>query len=276
MVLLVPEEINNQKSFSSENVTLFYFSQRGDSKQLSSYFQKDCLIFVQEGKKIISTSSQSYEICESEAFFVPMGSYGFSNIASNGMYRSLLFFFEKHFLLQFAKEYCISQTQSEHLGFCHFGANQNLKHLMQSLLLNQERFNDASFLELKAKELLFTLMHSNKKGFLKILSQIFNRKSSLSEQLNSQPFLQVKDMAKEVRLDGAMFSRKFKEETGITPKEWLDKKRFSKAKMMLEYENKNIAEIAYELDFSSPSWFIKRFKDYYGMTPKQFQKQSKN
>lgn len=276
MVLLVPEEINNQKSFSSENVSLFYFSQRGDSKQLSSYFQKDCLIFVQEGKKILNTSSQSYEISKDEAFFVPMGSYSFSNIASNGEYRSLLFFFEKPFLLQFAKEYGYEESKERQVSFCHFGASEQMRHLMQSLLLNQEQFKDASFLDLKAKELLFTLMQSNKKGFLKILSQIMHRKSPLSEQLNSQPFLQVKDMAKEVRLDGAMFSRKFKEETGISPKEWLDKKRFSKAKMMLEYENKNIAEIAYELDFGSPSWFIKRFKDYYGMTPKQFQKQSKN
>lgn len=276
MVVLVPEEIVNQKKFSSENTSLFYFSQRGDSKQLSSYFQKDCLIFVQEGKKVINTSSWSYEICENEAFFVPMGSYGFSNIASNGIYRSLLFFFEKHFLLQFAQEYGISQNNQEHLGFCHFGANEKTKHLMQSFLLNQEFFKDSYFLDLKTRELLFVLMQNNKKGFLNILSHIMNRRVFLSEKLSSQLFLQVKDMAKEAGLDGAIFSRKFKEETGVTPKEWIDKKRFSKAKMMLEYENKNIAEIAYELDFGSPSWFIKRFKDYYGITPKQFQKQSKN
>lgn len=45
---------------------------------------------------------------------------------------------------------------------------------------------------------------------------------------------------------------------------------------MLLFEGKNIQEISYELDFGSPSWFIKRFKIYYGMTPKQFQKLSKS
>lgn len=45
---------------------------------------------------------------------------------------------------------------------------------------------------------------------------------------------------------------------------------------MLLFEGKNIQEISYELDFGSPSWFIKRFKVYYGMTPKQFQKLSKS
>lgn len=276
MVVLVPDEITHQPRYTSSNLTLICFSQRGSSKQLSSYFQKDCLIFVQEGQKVISTSLQSYAIGENEAFFVPMGSYGFSNIASNGEYRSLLFFFEKPFLLEFAKEYCKNGSQKGALNFCHFGVNEKLKHLMESLVLNQELFKDPLFLDLKAKELLFLLLQSNKREFVSALSQILDRKAPLIEQLNSQPFFQVKEMAKEVRLDSAIFSRKFKEETGITPKEWLDKKRFSKAKMMLELEDKNIAEIAYELDFGSPSWFIKRFKDYYGMTPKQFQKQSKN
>lgn len=274
MVVLIPDEITHQPTYSSSNLSLVYFSQRGNSKQLSSYFQKDCLIFVREGQKVISTSSQSYTIGKNEALFVPMGSYGFSNIASNGEYASLLFFFEKAFLHSFAKEYC-KQENRGNVGFCRFEGSERLEVLMQSLLLNQELFKDSSFLDIKAREFLFLLLQSNKE-FSHTLSALLARKAPLMQRLDSQPFLQVKDMAKEVRLEGSIFSKKFKEETGITPKEWLDKKRLGKAKMMLEYEDKNIAEIAYELDFGSPSWFIKRFKDCYGMTPKQYQKQSKN
>lgn len=274
MVVLIPDEITHQPTYTSSNLSLVYFSQRGNSKQLSSYFQKDCLIFVKEGQKVISTSSQSYTISKNEALFVPMGSYGFSNIASNGEYASLLFFFEKAFLHSFSKEYCKQEVKGN-VGFCRFEGSERLEVLMQSLLLNQELFKDSSFLDIKARELLFLLLQSNKE-FSHTLSALLARKAPLMQRLDSQPFLQVKDMAKEVRLEGSIFSKKFKEETGITPKEWLDKKRLGKAKMMLEYEDKNIAEIAYELDFGSPSWFIKRFKDYYGMTPKQYQKQSKN
>ena len=82
-------------------------------------------------------------------------------------------------------------------------------------------------------------------------------------------------MAECAKTDQATFSRKFKQAFGLSPKHWLDERRFEKAKFLLEFSNKNINEICAECGFGSPSWFIERFKTRYHCTPKHYQK-SKN
>lgn len=273
MSLLVPQELHSHKRFSSNSMIMIDFVQRGNTFNRSVYFQKDCLIFVKEGEKEMKDLHQSFLVKKHQALFVPMGSYAFSNISKNNLYHSVLFFFEKNLLMQFAQKYCTGK-EIESQSFCFFEESERIEHFSRGLELWGELSED--MMEIKAQELLLLLLKENKEGFLPFLYKILDRKNTLMEDLEVKDFLQVKDMAREVKLETSIFSKKFKEESGISPKEWMDKKRLSKARFMLQFEGKNIQEVAYELDFGSPSWFIKRFKDYYGMTPKQFQKMSKN
>lgn len=66
---------------------------------------------------------------------------------------------------------------------------------------------------------------------------------------------------------------KIKGITGLTPNGFILNVRLKRAKQLLEEDNeKTISELAYEVGFNTPSYFIKRFKELYGMTPVQFQK----
>lgn len=47
-------------------------------------------------------------------------------------------------------------------------------------------------------------------------------------------------------------------------------KTHQRGKQLLIQNTKNISEIAYELGFSSPSYFAKCFKDFYAESPKEF------
>lgn len=273
MSLLVPQELHTHKTYRCKQMMMIDFLENHNTLNRPVYFQKDCLIFVQEGQKVMHNSQQSYFIGVGEALFVPMGSYAFSNIAREGIYHSKLFFFEKNTLTRFAQKYCNAKKEGRE-GFCAFKKSRALELFAHSLELWGEPSEEV--LDLKSQELLLLLLKENQADFLSFLAKILERKNTLMEDLEIKNFLQVRDMAKEVKLETSIFSKKFKEESGISPKEWMDKKRLSKARFMLQFEGKNIQEVAYELDFGSPSWFIKRFKDYYGMTPKQFQKMSKN
>lgn len=66
-------------------------------------------------------------------------------------------------------------------------------------------------------------------------------------------------------------NRKIKALTGKTPMEWLMEYRLNKALQLLQDHNdgKNISEIAYEVGFSDPSYFSKKFKDQFGILPSQ-------
>lgn len=61
--------------------------------------------------------------------------------------------------------------------------------------------------------------------------------------------------------------RKVKAMTGSSVVDILRKARLAKGKRLLESRSMTIAEVAYEVGFSAPSYFTKCFKDEYGMLP---------
>ena len=77
----------------------------------------------------------------------------------------------------------------------------------------------------------------------------------------------VKDIGAEIGLSRVQLYRKVKAITGSSVVDLLRKARLAKARRLLEANSMNISEVAYEVGFSSPSYFTKCFKDEYGMLP---------
>ena len=109
-------------------------------------------------------------------------------------------------------------------------------------------------------------------AFLQSILRECNLNLDIALSLCQRDFINVNEMAELANTDQASFSRKFKQAFGLSPKSWLDEKRFEKAIALLQDSNKNIQEICAECGFSSTSWFIERFKKRFNQTPKQYQK----
>lgn len=77
----------------------------------------------------------------------------------------------------------------------------------------------------------------------------------------------VEDVGAEIGLSRVQLYRKVKAITGSSVVDLLRKARLAKARRLLEANSMNISEVAYEVGFSSPSYFTKCFKDEYGMLP---------
>lgn len=77
----------------------------------------------------------------------------------------------------------------------------------------------------------------------------------------------VEDIGVEIGLSRVQLYRKVKAITGSSVVDLLRKARLAKARRLLEANSMNISEVAYEVGFSSPSYFTKCFKDEYGMLP---------
>lgn len=77
----------------------------------------------------------------------------------------------------------------------------------------------------------------------------------------------VEDIGSEIGLSRVQLYRKVKAITGSSVVDLLRKTRLAKARRLLEADSMNISEVAYEVGFSSPSYFTKCFKDEYGMLP---------
>ncbi|MFB6342336.1 two-component regulator propeller domain-containing protein [Saccharicrinis sp. FJH62] len=64
--------------------------------------------------------------------------------------------------------------------------------------------------------------------------------------------------------------RKIKALTGQTAKEFIRNQRLKAAAKMLLQNKRSISEIIYMVGFSSPSYFTRCFREYYGCTPKEY------
>ncbi len=90
------------------------------------------------------------------------------------------------------------------------------------------------------------------------------------EQHIANPDLNVDEMAESLGLSRSQLYRKVKSLTNYAPNELVRIIRVQRGKQLLMQNTKTISEIAYELGFSSPSYFAKCFKDLYGETPTEF------
>ncbi|MDP5199134.1 AraC family transcriptional regulator [Flavobacterium sp. DG2-3] len=108
----------------------------------------------------------------------------------------------------------------------------------------------------------------NNDDFLGIVkSQAF-----LMDNLN-RSFPSITTLARDVNMSGSKYKTLFKKVTGLTPNSFFLNNKLQEAKRLLMETHLTIAQVSDELSFTSHSYFTAKFKDFYGMSPKDFIKQ---
>lgn len=92
----------------------------------------------------------------------------------------------------------------------------------------------------------------------------------ISNMANSD--LSINDLCGEMHMSRVQLYRKCKSLTDVSPVELVRNLRLQKAKHLLESSQLSVAEIAYEVGFSSPSYFAKCYRDQYGVSPTESKK----
>ncbi len=139
---------------------------------------------------------------------------------------------------------------------------------------NQSKPPAKSLLKLKFEELIINII-SNEKN-LPVINHFKNlyecSKISLPEIMasNFTSHLTLEEFARLCGRSLSTFKRDFLKNYGISPGNWLKKKRLEYARYLLETTDKNIYEIIFDAGFKNRSHFIKIFKNEYGTTPLKF------
>lgn len=100
------------------------------------------------------------------------------------------------------------------------------------------------------------------------------RFKSLIEVKMGDSELNVEDLGKEMGLSRVQLYRKIKSLTNYAPNELLRMARLKKAASLLASSDMTIAEVGYEVGFTSPSYFAKCYKEQFGESPTEFLKRS--
>lgn len=84
----------------------------------------------------------------------------------------------------------------------------------------------------------------------------------------SDPDLSVELLSEEMGMSRAQLFRKLKALSGKAPVELIREQRLKKAKELLQTTDWTIQQIAYEVGFTSPSYFTKCYRDQYNDSPR--------
>jgi signal transduction histidine kinase/DNA-binding response OmpR family regulator/ABC-type xylose transport system substrate-binding protein len=145
----------------------------------------------------------------------------------------------------------------------------NTKHLqvrVKQLLENRQRirkYYQSDPLFLVSNELKISELDNN---FLKKCAAI------IESHLTENEFT-VEQLSSEIGLSRVHVYRKIKHLTGFSVSEFVRNIKLKKATLLLLESGKNVAEVAYELGFSSPSYFSKCFKEQYNVSPSEYVQQ---
>jgi two-component system response regulator YesN len=142
--------------------------------------------------------------------------------------------------------------------------------------LNENKFDYDAFydllfigdVEVYIKNLFLELLSGKQSGG--IAYSFIVKKSITFIQQNYTRNITLSDAAKNAEVSHSYLSFIFKQETGINFNAWLSKYRVGEAKKLLEETNLRIYEVAERVGFSNPYYFSKVFKEFTGMSCKEF------
>ena len=87
--------------------------------------------------------------------------------------------------------------------------------------------------------------------------------------------ISVQYIASSLFVDTAYLTRRFTKNFGISPKEYMLKKKISHAKKLLDETDANVKEIANSVGYADPLYFSRIFKKHEGVSPLHYRKKGK-
>lgn len=152
----------------------------------------------------------------------------------------------------------LAQTINKIIGIC------------RSSDISKDALADLALQELLVRiiqtQTLTQLEHAPNKPTNSYLSNIVGMiQSGLTDKLN------LKVIAQQSGMSTASLYRLFKRELGISPVEFIILERIKLAKKLLKNQHVYIKNVSFETGFDDCNYFIRTFKYYEGITPKQYQ-----
>ena len=102
--------------------------------------------------------------------------------------------------------------------------------------------------------------------------ELINNVLEIINQNISNENFGLKELADKIGISHSGLHRKIKNISGLTISRFIQEVRLKKAAEILLNEKITISEIAYGTGFTSPAYFIKCFRKYYGITPGEYRK----
>ena len=261
------------------NSGVFYKVLKYDLVDVEFFTNIPCLIYVETGCEIITTSDNKvFELSAGKAFFLPQGiSFHSDFVNTTGNLKAYLVFFSDDVITRFIGSKKVKEVnKNNQYKQLEIQCDRQIEVYFHSLQLFKKRgYNSSEILKVKLLELLHLLSLYDEDVLFSVLQSKKTHKSTkrnLMRLLSEDNIfrLTVNDLASLSGKSLSTFTRDFKALYDIPPKQWLQSKRLARGNELLLNTELTVTHIAADLGYENVSHFIKSFKDKYKITPKQF------
>lgn len=263
------------------NKYLEYFSNENIAKRhvKASAF---ALSFVIDGTKVIHTPDGKTVGHKGDCLLIGKGHSIMSERIPNDSspYQNLLFFISDEFTNRFLEKYQYHITATENTPVQKYIAKLKVDDILHNflisilLIVNNKALNSKEILTLKLEELLLYIVQlETATEFRMLLNGIFadisnDFKSIIRNNFNVN--FTAKDYAHLCAMSLSTFKRKFNQNFGTPPGQWIIEKRLALAEKLLKTTPETVETIAQETGYANTSHFIRAFKAAYGVTPAHY------
>lgn len=232
------------------------------------------LLAVRQGTLRLTLDGTVVELKEGQFILIPSGTVH-SGIPSNCRYECAVF--DRRAVLNIFKGSCYLQVKQFFLTPVILTTSAELERWMNALEQQEVGF------EAEVLSALYGLIAQWLKHPPQKLIDLPRRKPRLASFERAVLYLQehykeqitLKNIADAGELSEKYFGEYFKNITGETPIQYLNKYRIEQSAEALKEDEKSITEIALECGFNDLSYFIKTFRHHYGISPGIYRKQQK-
>lgn len=241
------------------------------------------ITFITRGSGRFSLDNRSYELAGGDVLFSKPGEI--RSWDTTPIPDGYALIFEEEFLLSFFNDpfflqnlsYFRRERPSAHLNIRYMQAR--IDRLLQSILdeINNEQSKDKHILRALLYEMLMLLNRAYTAGQAPLPSPSRNRYIDDFILLVERHFKTRHDTtyyAGQLCITPNYLNEIVRKSLGMTPKCYLRNKIIGEAKKLLSYTTLSVSEITDELNFESPSYLIRLFRQETGLTPLQYRWQT--
>ncbi|MFT3825183.1 MAG: AraC family transcriptional regulator [Chitinophagaceae bacterium] len=245
--------------------------------------------FLLEGRKIVYYPRNHAQIDNDHFLLLSPGNSIMTErlLNTDGVYRSLLLFFDNQVLTDFfAKHPYILQSSTKDVAvqqpFLVLDKDEFIRNYITSLclLLNNTGGISQQMALLKVEELLMYVGNrypSLLKAY-RALTPADDEELKIKKvtEANIENNISVEELAFLCNISVSTFKRRFVKIYGTSPNRWMLQKRMERAADLLQYHGEKPAEVYFKVGYENLSSFSQSFKQVFGISPREFQQQKLN
>ncbi|MGY6557744.1 MAG: AraC family transcriptional regulator [Nitritalea sp.] len=284
--------VENRTTFTLNDCELNIFETYKEAKAVNLVFGDLVLTTMLKGKKVMHLFDKpGFDYVPGESVIVPPNEVmkiDFPEAAIHSPTQCIALSISKemientfHMLNERYPEKMITQDWGLDLSYFHLSNNQELSEIINRFIRIgvKERSKEKDLIaNLALKELLIRLTQTQARDMLEKTYKTQSSSNRLAFILsyirdNIREKLTVEALSEKACMSTAHFSRCFKQELGLSPKEFILKERLKLAKNLLKLGQHQIQEVGFMSGFQNSTYFIRAFKQEFGQTPKHYQLQ---